>query len=445
VNCDDNTFRAGTVFATVPVTSCTASSKFDDGYACAKAFNNVAGEWATKAEGAGSWIQAQFESSVKISSFMYQQRVYIHDNGSGEWNKNIKLKFSDDTEQDFLLAESAAVQTFAITAISTAQVLITVVDAYTTDTNNGAALIAFVMSSDTAATSCTGCPTNSGVDNTGSGATEITACKALPGFYGANGDDPTACPANSGTGNIAGSTAITACVADAGHTGSGVNVLKCVKDTFKGTASAEDCTPCPANSGTGVTTGATVITTCVANAGFYGANGDTPTACAAGKYVSTTGAAACKPCPANSGTDNSTGSTAITACVAFPGFYGANGDTPEACPANSGTGILTGSTAITACVANAGFYGANGSTPTACPVDTFKNQTGAAVCTACPTNMLTGGKTGSRMPALHVWWLRQRGLLALATFLLTTGAPSWLLGRRLRRRALASSTSHAQE
>jgi hypothetical protein len=66
------------------------------------------------------------------------------------------------------------------------------------------------------------------------------------------------------------------------------------------------------------------------------------------------------------------------------------------CPANSGVdNKLTGATAITACMALPGFYGTNGGTPTACPVDTFKDQTGAAACTACPTNTLTGGKTGS--------------------------------------------------
>ena len=115
--------------------------------------------------------------------------------------------------------------------------------------------------------------------------------------------------------------------------------------------------------------------------------------CPMGKYKAPSGS--CIFCPKNSNTGDKTGSTSKEGCVANPGYFGANGGTPTACPDNSNTGDKTGSTSKEACVANPGFYGKNGFTPTACPVDTFKNKAGAAECTACPTNMLTGGKTGS--------------------------------------------------
>jgi hypothetical protein len=73
-------------------------------------------------------------------------------------------------------------------------------------------------------------------------------------------------------------------------------------------------------------------------------------------------AAACTDCT-NSGTGTATDSTAITACKADMGFFGADGGTPQACPTNSGTGTATDSTAITGCKADVGFFGADGETP----------------------------------------------------------------------------------
>ena len=83
--------------------------------------------------------------------------------------------------------------------------------------------------------------------------------KATPGE--AQCDD---CQANSGTGTSTGSTAVSACVADAGHTGSGNSVTKCAADTFKAASGAETCTPCPANSETAGAMGSTASTDCVA-------------------------------------------------------------------------------------------------------------------------------------------------------------------------------------
>jgi hypothetical protein len=120
------------------------------------------------------------------------------------------------------------------------------------------------------------------------------------------------------------------------------------------------CTPCPSNTGTSGVTGSIASTACVAASGHSGPNGGTPTACAADTYKSETGAAACTPCPSNTGTAD-----------------------------------VTGSITSTACVAAAGYTGPNGLAPTACAADTYKSETGAAACTRCGGSSNTGGVTGS--------------------------------------------------
>ena len=74
----------------------------------------------------------------------------------------------------------------------------------------------------------------------------------------------TECPVNSKTAGLKGSTAVSACVAEAGHTGSGNSVTQCAADTFKAASGAETCTPCPANSETAGAMGSTASTDCVA-------------------------------------------------------------------------------------------------------------------------------------------------------------------------------------
>ena len=239
----------------------------------------------------------------------------------------------------------------------------------------------------------TACPAGT---TTTTSSTDSSACVANIGFYGANGGTPTACPDNSGTGTNTGSTTIAACKAAEGYSGEdGGTFTACAADKYKSTTGAEACKDCPDNSGTGTATGSVDSTACVANIGFSGANGDTPTACAADKYKSTTGAEACKDCLNNSVTEDKTASTDSTACVANISFYGANGGTPTACPDNSGTGTNTGSTTIAACKAAEGYSGEDGGTFTACAADKYKDATGAENCTDCAAHLGTVNKTGS--------------------------------------------------
>jgi hypothetical protein len=94
----------------------------------------------------------------------------------------------------------------------------------------------------------TACPTNSGTGGV-SGSTAVTACMAAADYYGANGATPTACPTNSGTGGVTGSSSLSNCAADAGYTGSGSSVEACVQGKYKAHhASDEPCDECPCNS-----------------------------------------------------------------------------------------------------------------------------------------------------------------------------------------------------
>ena len=255
------------------------------------------------------------------------------------------------------------------------------------------------------------------------------------------------CPPN--TQAPAGSTAMHACVADAGYSGSGLNVSMCVAGTFKATVGSEACAKCGAGKYTigytphmcfFCTTGSVPnadSSACIANAGFFGNPIGPFTACGLGAYSSTTGATACTSCGPDTVT-LSTGSASAAACVANAGYTGTGLNVTacvagtyklipgseacldciagtysvmiaamsaheckncalgkysavlaatacQTCPQNTQVAFY-GSTAIDACVANAGYFG-QGNTVTPCPAGTFKFTSGsaAAACVNCPT------------------------------------------------------------
>jgi len=126
-------------FKYIMVNSCSASSKFSNSMDCMKAFdgkNDV--DWATKGQGKGSWIQANFGRVTHLTKFTYKQRQ-----SNADWNKLIQVEFSDGSSHDFELKASSAVQVFAFsTPIKTSYIKITVVTEYS-KRNNGAAEIQF--------------------------------------------------------------------------------------------------------------------------------------------------------------------------------------------------------------------------------------------------------------------------------------------------------------
>ena len=122
------------------VDCCSASSEYSAQYNCERAFDGShtshGGEWATKGEGAGSWIKANLVGTVY--KFTYKQRTSRTD-----WNKDIRLEFSDGTSQNFQLQATANVQTFTLSrAVTTSFVKIVVVTVHNKN-NNGAIEIQF--------------------------------------------------------------------------------------------------------------------------------------------------------------------------------------------------------------------------------------------------------------------------------------------------------------
>ena len=125
----------------IRVTSCEASSEFDKNRACKYAFDGTTRDWATKGEGAGSWIKAKFDGTKTVAAFSYQQRESRDD-----WNRVIRLEFSDGSKQSYELKEDKRVQVFALSkAVTTTFVKIEVVSHYN-KLNNGAVEIEFLTS-----------------------------------------------------------------------------------------------------------------------------------------------------------------------------------------------------------------------------------------------------------------------------------------------------------
>lgn len=103
-----------------------------------KAFDgSTSTEWATRGQGTGSWIKANFLATV--TQFTYKQRGVR----SSGWNRGIRVEFSNGYTQKFTLKDTSAVQTFTLSRpVSTAFVKIVVEDVYHKN-NNGAAEIEF--------------------------------------------------------------------------------------------------------------------------------------------------------------------------------------------------------------------------------------------------------------------------------------------------------------
>ena len=123
------------------VDSCSASSQYSGNNGCERAFDGShRNEWVTKGEGEGSFIIANLVGTV--GKFSYKQRPHRDD-----WNKDIRLEFSDGSSQTYQLQATADVQMFTLSkAVKTTFVKIVVVSTHNT-LNNGAAEIEFFGSS----------------------------------------------------------------------------------------------------------------------------------------------------------------------------------------------------------------------------------------------------------------------------------------------------------
>ena len=120
------------------VNSCSSSSKLSTDFDCMNAFDGTTDKtWVTNSEGRGSWIKANFAGTV--TKFTYQHQI----SKERYWNKDIRLEFSDGSEQSYQLKEKGGVQMFTLLKpVTTAFVKIVVVSHYNKN-NNGASEIEF--------------------------------------------------------------------------------------------------------------------------------------------------------------------------------------------------------------------------------------------------------------------------------------------------------------
>ncbi len=128
---------------------CTAQSSsygntgIDGGYGCSHALDGIYADgdgsaWATQNEGAGSFMTVTFDKAYALSAIGYMQRGC-----SCEWNKTLTLSFSDGSTQTVVLDNIQGPKQYALTAVTTSWVKVTVKDVYAT-TNNGAAEVEFM-------------------------------------------------------------------------------------------------------------------------------------------------------------------------------------------------------------------------------------------------------------------------------------------------------------
>ncbi|GMV39100.1 MAG: hypothetical protein AMXMBFR64_08160 [Myxococcales bacterium] len=106
-------------------------------YGCSNAvdgaYNDGATDaWATNGQGVGSWLTIKLDKNYQLRKIGYKQRGC-----SCEWNKDIRLNFSDGSIQTVTLANSQGTNLYDLAPVVTNQVTITVLSVWST-VNNGA-------------------------------------------------------------------------------------------------------------------------------------------------------------------------------------------------------------------------------------------------------------------------------------------------------------------
>jgi len=153
-----------------------------------------------------------------------------------------------------------------------------------------------------------------------------------------------------------------------------------------------NCTQCPANSYSDVQ-GATSVSSCKCNAGYYGKDGSC-TPCAAGTYSHERGLTACLSCTAGINYSSSTGATTCTACSSncIAGQYRVSACNAtrnlacESCSTGKNSVIPNQLPESEVCLCAAGYF-YNETTCHACEAGKYKNTTGnAQMCTTCSAN-----------------------------------------------------------
>ena len=87
------------------MSSCSASTEYDENHVCEKTFDGNSGSysWATKGEGAGAWIQVNFDGLSRITKVLVLPRGNPAADGMF---KDITLEFQDLSIAEFTLSNA---------------------------------------------------------------------------------------------------------------------------------------------------------------------------------------------------------------------------------------------------------------------------------------------------------------------------------------------------
>lgn len=206
---------------------------------------------------------------------------------------------------------------------------------------------------------------------------EQRACTACPAAQYEAGSECVGCSANSTSAEA--SAAVTDCRCTAGFTGpDGQTCSACAAGKFKPLLGPDACTPCAADSHV-LVPGSRSADACECRAGFTRLGGGCRR-CALGTYKGTLSDGACAQCPLHANTSG-TGSTLFSDCLCAAG-HGFNG---TACnPCGPGRASPGGYAACSMCVAGKAAPAAGSSACTECASDSWQGAPGQATCQACP-------------------------------------------------------------
>ena len=276
--------------------------------------------------------------------------------------------------------------------------------------------------------SCSGCPANTyyagavcaacgagSVSVAGSAACECAAgftntssgCQACPAGTYKRAAGTAACRSCQANSVSASGSALCACAA--GYTGNtGEVCVACVAGKYKSVTGSAACVSCASRRNSPAA--APSITSCLCDAAYTQAENATWTteavyaqacvACAPGTFKALTGVQACTTCA-----QNQSSVAAMTVCSCVAGFTGPDGGPCAECArgtyknwlgSQSCTGCPwqtntagTGMTLLVNCTCNTGYTGPNGIACVQCAAGTYKNVTGSASCSICPTRTMS--------------------------------------------------------
>lgn len=217
---------------------------------------------------------------------------------------------------------------------------------------------------------------------------------------------------------IAGADAAALCECEAGFTLDQGSCVACVAGLLKSTVGNHPCVSCAVGSSS--LPAATSNDDCICTKGRF-LDDQGCSVCVEGSYKSYVGNGVCSSCHSTMTTE-STGSSAIEACVCRPGHYGVDGGAADGsgcaeCPENSYKGSTgsaatcvscpensmtheTGNVAINACQCNRAWTGVAADGCSVCPFDTYKDVEGSSGCQSCPPAATAPAESDDRADCL---------------------------------------------